>query len=321
MPGFAEATGGAVSGGEPAIIRLDGFEKRYGTFQAVRPTDLEVTRGESFALLGPNGGGKTTIIRALVALHRPSGGRVLVDGIDVARSPDRVKALISYVPQRVTMPELLTPREILGLFARLRGVPEERIDEVLEEFALADSGDRRVAEFSGGMVQRLGLAVALLEEVSILVLDEPSVNLDPLGIEVLRGVLDRMKRHGATIVFSSHLLHHAMQMADRVGLLVEGELVSVEEVPVFQAAVSRQAVVRVVLTNVSEAIMSAARAAGAEFADSNGRDLRFSAQPDRRLEVIRAIERAGGTIEEFHTEVPDWEALMRVRFANGADRT
>jgi ABC-type multidrug transport system ATPase subunit len=307
--------------GKPSIIRLENFEKRYGTFQAVKPIDLEVTRGESFALLGPNGGGKTTIIRALVGLHRPSGGRVLVDSIDVARSPDQVKGLMSYVPQRVTMPELLTPREVLGLFARLRDVPVDRIDQVLGEFALLESADRRVAEFSGGMVQRLGLAVALLEEVAILVLDEPTVNLDPLGIEVLHGLLDRMKSNGATIVFSSHLLHHAMRMADRVGLLVEGELVRVEEVPVFQTAVMRQTAVRVVLTNTSEAIRSAARNAGAELADSNGRHLRFTAQPEHRLEVIRAIERAGATIEEFHTEVPDWDALLRGHFANGGDRS
>jgi ABC-type multidrug transport system ATPase subunit len=217
------------------------------------------------------------------------------------------------------MPELLTARDILGLFARLRGLTATRVDQVLEEFALGDSADRRVAEFSGGMVQRLGLAVALLDEVSILVLDEPTVNLDPLGSEVLRDVLDRMKRNGTTIVFSSHLLHNAMRMADRVGLLVEGELVAVEEVPVFRAAVTRQTAVTVVLTKVSDDIVAAARGAGAVLADSNGRLLRFTAPPEQRLDVIRAIERAGGTVEEFHTEAPDWDVLMRGHFSNGGD--
>jgi ABC-type multidrug transport system ATPase subunit len=300
-----------------AMIRLERFEKRYGRHRAVKPIDLEVARGETFVLLGPNGSGKTTIIRAVVGLHRPTDGRVLVDGIDVARSPDLVKKRISYVPQRVTMPDPLTAREVLSLFARLKGVREGRIDRVLEEFALVDDADRRVGEFSGGMVQRLGLAVALLEEAPLLVLDEPTVNLDPPGIERLRKLLDRMRQRGATIVFSSHLLHTAMRLADRVGVLVEGELVRLEDVPVFHAEVTRQTAVRVVLTNASDVILEAARRAGAEVADCNGRQIRFTALPERRLEVIRAIERAGGTVEEFHTEVPDWEALMRGHFSNG----
>ncbi|MFQ5653515.1 MAG: ABC transporter ATP-binding protein [Planctomycetota bacterium] len=301
------------------MILLERFEKRYGKTRAVQPLDLAIEEGESFALLGPNGSGKTTILRAIVGLHAPTSGRVLVGGIDVARAPDRVKELLAYVPQRVTMPEMLSAREVLGLFARLKGAPEGRVDEMLERFALAESADRRILELSGGMLQRLGLAAAFLREVPLYVLDEPTVNLDPLGIERLRELLSALRHRGRTIVFSSHLLLNTMQLADRVAVLVEGQLATLEEVPAFRDAVSRRTTVRMVLRRTTDSMIEAARDAGAEVSDRNGNQISFRADPPRRLEVIRAIELAGGTIEEFHTEAPDWEALIRRHF-DGSDR-
>jgi ABC-type multidrug transport system ATPase subunit len=302
------------------MVRLERFEKRYGKFQAVKPLDLSVRRGESFAFLGPNGSGKTTIIRALVGLHAPSAGRVWIDGFDVVRSPQEVKQRLSYVPQRVSMPDMLTAREVVTLFAALRRAAPARVDEALELFALDDVADRRVFELSGGMVQRLGLAVAFVGDVPLLVLDEPTLNLDLLGVERLQHLLAELKQKGTTIVFSSHLLRHAMQLADRVAVLVEGELVNVAEMSVFHAAVTSQTLVHVSLGNSDDAVIAAARAAGADLASRNGHRVAFRAEPERRLEVIRAMEQAGGKIEEFHTEAPDWEDLIRRQFdAKGED--
>jgi ABC-type multidrug transport system ATPase subunit len=301
------------------MVRLERFEKRYGKVPAVRPLDLEVKRGESFALLGPNGSGKTTIIRALVGLHRPSAGRILVDGLDVVRSPNRVKERLSYAPQRVTMPEMLTAREVVTMFGRLKGVPDERGEEVLDLFALTDAADRRTREFSGGMLQRLGLAVAFLKEVPLFVLDEPTVNLDLLGVDRLRRLLGELSRKGTTVVFSSHIVQSAMQLADRVAVLVEGSLVKLEEAPVFRAAVTRRTTVRVVLDRVDDGVLEAVRGAGADTSSRNGRQMFFTALPERRLEIIRAIEAAGVTIEEVHTEAPEWEDLVREHFGAGEE--
>jgi ABC-type multidrug transport system ATPase subunit len=295
------------------MIKLERFEKRYGKLQAVSPLDLEIPRGESFALLGPNGGGKTTVLRAIVGLHAPTAGRVLVDGVDVARSPDRAKARLAFVPQGVSLPGMLTAREVLTLFARLKRVPLERVGRLLDEFALADSAERRTAEFSGGMLQRLGLAVAFLREADALVLDEPTVNLDPAGILKLNELLRERKTKGTTIVFSSHLLRNAMELADRVGILVAGRMVEPEEVPAFQEVVTRKTRVRVVLSHLTDDMIAAARDAGGEISGRNGREVSFTALPKRRLHVIRAIEQAGGAIEEFHTDAPDWNALIQER--------
>jgi len=293
------------------MVRLERFEKRYGKLQAVWPLDLEVTRGESFALLGPNGGGKTSVLRALVGLHDASAGRVLIGGVDMARSPDEAKARLSFVPQRVSLPGMLTAREILTLFARLKKAPLDRVGEVLEEFGLGDSADRRVAEFSGGMLQRLGLAIGFLREVDLLVLDEPTVNLDPPGILKLNQLLHDLKAKGTTIVFSSHLLRNAMELADRVGVLVDGRMVEPEEVPVFHDAVTRKTTVRVILSHLTDEMIAAVREAGGDVSGYNGREVSFTALPRNRLQVIRAIEQAGGAIEEFHTDAPDWEALIQ----------
>ena len=293
------------------MIRLERFEKRYGKLQAVWPLDLEIARGESFALLGPNGGGKTSVLRALVGLHAPSAGRVFVGGVDMDRSPDQAKARLSFVPQRVSLPGMLTAREILTLFARLKRAPLERVGAVLEEFGLGDSADRRTAEFSGGMLQRLGLAIGFLRDVDLLVLDEPTVNLDPPGILKLNQLLHELKGKGTTIVFSSHLLRNAMELADRVGILVAGRMVEPEEVPVFHEAVTRKTTVRVVLSHLTDDMLAAVRAAGGDVSGHNGREVKFTALPQKRLLVIRAIEQAGGAIEEFHTDAPDWEALIQ----------
>lgn len=304
-----------MSGGGD-MVRFERFEKWYGKIHAVKPLDLSIAAGESFGLLGPNGGGKSTVIRALVGLHYPSGGRVLIDGEDIARFPTRARRNISYMPQRVTMPDLLTAREIVSVFARLRGATEKREREVLDLFGLKEDADRFTREYSGGMQQRLGLAVAFLKEVPLFVLDEPTLNLDPLGIEHLRTLVQKLRNNGATVVFSSHNIQDAIQLADRVAVLVEGELVKLENVPQFRNVVTRETMVRLVLAEVTDGIVVAARDAGANLSERDGNELSFQAPPDRRLEVVRAIERSGGTIVEFHTEAPDWEALVR-RHLNG----
>jgi ABC-2 type transport system ATP-binding protein len=306
------------SANEP-IVRFEAFSKGFGSLEAVKPLDLEIAKSESFAFLGPNGGGKTTVLRALVGLHSPTSGRVLVHGLDVAKEPDRVRNLLAYVPQRVNMPDVLTAREVLVLFAGLREVPEERVDEVLDLLALSDDADRRVGEYSGGMLQRLGLAAALLEEVPLLVLDEPTLNLDPQGIESLHRALAGLKERGTAIIFSSHSIHSAVRLADRIGVLVDGELVTLEPVAAFQAEVTRQTTVRVVLDRIDDAIVQAAKEAGAEVRECNTTHVSFRALPEKRLDVIRAIENAGGTIEEFHTEAPGWESLVHNHFNGGGD--
>ncbi|MDH4069060.1 MAG: ABC transporter ATP-binding protein [Ignavibacteria bacterium] len=212
------------------MIRVEKLTKKFGKVNAVAGVTFSVKEGEAFAFLGPNGSGKTTTMKTIVGLNVPSDGSVMVGGLDVRRFPRETRRLISYLPQRVIFPERQTAREVLHFYAGIRKAPRQRADEVMEEFRFSQIAERPVGEFSGGMIQRLGLAVASLADAPVLLLDEPTANLDPHGVKRFREFVLRQKERGKTILFSTHLLPEAEQLADRVGIFVGGELVSEESV-------------------------------------------------------------------------------------------
>ncbi len=295
------------------MIRLEQLEKHYGDLCAVHATDLEVRAGEIFVLLGSNGSGKSTILRAICGLHAPTSGRVLVDGLDVATDGLEVRRRLAYLPQRLTLPGLLTGREVLELYAGLGGAEPGQIDAVLAELDLAADADRPTGEYSGGMMQRLGLAITYLRDVGLLLLDEPTLNLDPGGTERFHEWLRGKNAAGVTVLFTSHILHEALHLADRVGVMAGGRLVQVEEVGAFRDRVLGATRVRVVLDRLDDGIVAAAQQAGATGATITETSYAFKAPPEKRWKVIRAIERAGAQIEGLHTEAPGWEALAASR--------
>ncbi|MEK6755720.1 MAG: ABC transporter ATP-binding protein [Bacteroidota bacterium] len=212
------------------MIQVDHLTKRFGKFTAVNDISFEVQRGEVFALLGPNGSGKTTTMKSVVGLNVPTLGRVVVNGIDVLRKPKEAKQFVSYLPQRVVFPESLTAREVLRFYGRIRKLTTERADEALARARFNGFSDKLVSEFSGGMIQRLGLAVVTMPDAPILLLDEPTANLDPHGVKRFREFVLEQRQRGKTIVFSTHLLDEAEQLADRVGIFVSGKLVALESI-------------------------------------------------------------------------------------------
>jgi ABC-type multidrug transport system ATPase subunit len=209
-----------------SIIRVDRFTKRYGHFTAVDNVSFEIQKGEVFAFLGPNGSGKTTTMKAIVGLNIPTAGTILINGIDINRHPKEAKRYISYLPQRVVFPEHLTAREVMRFYGSIRKLSREAADQALANAHFNGFSDKLVSEFSGGMVQRLGLAVVSMPDTEILLLDEPTANLDPQGVKRFRDFLLDQKRRGKTVVFSTHLLPEVEQLADRVGIFVGGKLVA-----------------------------------------------------------------------------------------------
>lgn len=296
------------------FVQLINFEKWYGKLQAVKPLNLSMSKGETFALLGPNGSGKSTIIRSLAGLHFPNRGRILIDGKDYQKLTLAARQKISFMPQRITMPEYLTAREIITLFAKLRKVDLAKVDEMIDFVKLENSADRYTGEYSGGMLQRVGLAVAFLADVDIYVLDEPTLNLDVLGIQSFRELVQKLKNNGKTIIFSSHILEDAVQLADRVGILVEGRLAKIESVPTFKNDIARETRVRIKLATALDNLQEIFGHINAHYTSENGRTITFKAEPKDRLSVIRAIEKAGGIVEEFHTDLPNWDVLLHHHF-------
>ena len=212
------------------MIQVEHFTKRYGNFTAVEDISFEVKRGEVFAFLGPNGSGKTTTMKTMVGLNVPTTGRILINGFDVHKQPKAAKRFVSYLPQRVVFPENLTAREVMRFYDRVRQLPKALADEALARANFNGFSDKAVSEFSGGMVQRLGLAVASMPEAPILLLDEPTANLDPQGVKRFREFILEQKQNGKTIIFSTHLLTEAEQLADRVGIFVGGKLAAQEAI-------------------------------------------------------------------------------------------
>ena len=213
-------------------IRVQNLAKKFGNFTALDGISFTVTAGETLALLGPNGSGKTTALKCLVGLTIPTSGKISIGNHDLASQAREAKSLLSYLPQRVAFHDQLTAREVLQFHCRLRRLPEQRIDETFAtpSFHFNGFSDKAVGQFSGGMLQRLGLAVACLPNAPILVLDEPTSSLDPRGALQFREFLASLKREGKTIVFSSHTLNEVVQLADRVAILVEGRLVALQPV-------------------------------------------------------------------------------------------
>ncbi|MGI0052893.1 MAG: ABC transporter ATP-binding protein [Thermoplasmata archaeon] len=213
----------------PEAVEVVGLTRHFGEVRALEEVDFSVAPGETFALLGPNGAGKSTAIRILVTLGLPTSGRASVFGHDVVRSPSTVRALIGYLPQQLSAEGALTGRENVWLFARLHGVPrrerEARIEDVLRLMRLLPAADRSVSTYSGGMVRRLELAQALVHRPRLLILDEPTVGLDPLARgdfwERLREI---RSAYGTTVLVTTHYLEEAEEHADRVAFLHLGRL-------------------------------------------------------------------------------------------------
>jgi len=208
------------------MLSLSGVTKSYGNRRVLGGIDLEVTPGDSVALIGANGCGKTTTLRCIVGLARPDGGRITVGGLDVARGGARSRERIGYLPQRPAFPPTLTVRETLTVVARLRRLGPAAVDREIEGCGLAALADRSVGELSGGERQRLGLAVALLPEADLYLFDEPSANLDPYASRLLFQRARQLKRDGHALLFTTHIPADIRHLATRVALLRNGRIES-----------------------------------------------------------------------------------------------
>jgi len=208
------------------MIVYENFTKRFEKLVAVSGLELQVREGETLALIGPNGSGKTTTLKAALGLVRPSGGRVRVAGADVVTEGRAARACLGYLPQRLSFPEGCTAGEVMRLYARLRGADPAETEVLLERVGLLDAADRAADGFSGGMRQRLGLAIALLGRPRALVLDEPTAALDPSGSLLVRDLVESIRAEGTTVLLSSHDLAEVEALADRVAVFIAGRLVA-----------------------------------------------------------------------------------------------
>ena len=215
-------------------IKADGLTKKFGKFIAVDNLDLAVEEGDSFSFLGPNGAGKTTTMKMLIGLLRPTKGTVRIWGHDIFAEGKEVKKSFGFVPDFYSFYNSLTAFENLEFFAALSEIPKikrkKRIFELLEFFGLAERANSKVGDFSHGMKQRLVIAQALLPHPKLLVLDEPTLGLDPRGQFEIRELIRKISREGVTTFISSHLLFEVEDMCNKVGIINSGILIKVDSI-------------------------------------------------------------------------------------------
>jgi len=212
------------------IIKTVGLNKTYGDLRVLKSLDLEVPEHSIFGFLGPNGAGKTTTMKILLGLSTPTAGRAEIFGRDVQQDGLVIRSRLGYLPQHPTFPAYMTAREVLAFTGRFffqndgRALPS-RIEEMLELVGLEDKADRKVAGFSGGERQRLGIAQAQIHHPELLILDEPAAALDPLGRHDVLSIMEKLRTR-ATIFYSTHILDDVQQVSDTVAILDRGELVA-----------------------------------------------------------------------------------------------
>lgn len=203
------------------ILETKQLSKRFKRQQAVEGVSLHIPEGAVYGLLGPNGAGKTTTLKMVTGLLRPTGGEIRIGGQPWSRKH------LSLIGSLIEAPALygnLTAKENLKVHTKLLKLPEQRIDEVLRTVDLVNTGSKRASQFSLGMKQRLGIAIALLNHPELLILDEPTNGLDPLGIQELRELIRSFPAKGITVILSSHILSEVEQIADHIGIISGGKL-------------------------------------------------------------------------------------------------
>ncbi len=239
MASSSEAT--ASTGGK-VPIRASGLTKRYGDTAVVDDVDLNVPQGAVYGFLGPNGAGKTTTMRMLTTLTRPTAGEAAIMGSPVT-DRDSVRAVIGYLPEEPPVFDELTGLEQLEYFARLRDIPtpdaNDRIDAWLDRFDLADDAGKRIADYSKGMRQKIGLIQALLHDPEVVFLDEPTSGLDPRAARTVIDAIAETTERGHTVFLSTHILSVVEELADVVGVLDEGRLVAEGSPTELSATVER----------------------------------------------------------------------------------
>jgi ABC-2 type transport system ATP-binding protein len=234
-----------------AGVVFQGVTKTYGPFRALDDVSFEIREGEVFGYIGPNGAGKTTTMKILAGLLSDFQGEVQINGCKMPTQKDEIHKWLGYLPQNVAFQDWRTVNHALTTFGKLSGMTnediEKRIVELLDLLALSDVRHKKIVQLSGGMIQKVGLAQALLHNPKLLVLDEPLGGLDPLSRHQFKEIVLNLSRHGTTVFFSSHILSDVQDVADRIGILSHGKVKQIGTLNELKARSANKRTIEVLL--------------------------------------------------------------------------
>jgi ABC-2 type transport system ATP-binding protein len=307
--------------GDEVVLEVEGFRKTFhiGFFrkrvEAVKGISFSVTKGEIFGLLGPNGAGKTTTIKAILRLIFPTEGEIRLFG---RAAEDREAAMrVGYMPENPYVYQYLKPLEFLDLCGRLVGIPKAdrriRSEEMIDKVGLRHAADRPIGKFSKGMMQRIGLAQALLHDPELLILDEPMSGLDPIGRKEVRDLLIEQREHGKTLLFTSHILSDVELLCDRVVIMQRGEITSEGQVHDLLETAGHRVEIR--LSRASQALKDSLASRGTIVDDGSGR-VTLRVEGHKAVdEVLRISGAAGARLDAM---IPERQTLEKLFLDNAS---
>lgn len=212
------------------IIQIKGVKKAYKEVEVLKGVDFEVEQGSIFALLGSNGAGKTTLIKIMATLQKADTGSIVIDGLDINRSPGGIRGFISLTGQFAAIDEILTGRENLQMIAKLKHLknPNQVVDDMIRRFNMSEAADRRVGTYSGGMKRRIDIAMSLVGNPKIIFLDEPTTGLDPEARCEVWKIVKELSTAGTTVFLTTQYLEEAEQLADKIAILHGGKIIALD---------------------------------------------------------------------------------------------
>jgi len=295
--------------GRTPVVGLERVAKRYGRFAALQEVSLDIAPGEVIGLLGHNGAGKTTLMKLILGLSAPSAGRVRVFGLDPnGKQAHALRPRLGYLPESIAFYDALSGREVLDYFARLKGVGKRERETLLERVGLAEAAGRRVKTYSKGMRQRLGLAQALLGRPELLLLDEPTVGLDPMATRDFYATIDELRGEGHTVILSSHILTGIEQHITRAVILGRGRLLVQGPLESLWRSAGLSFKVRVRGRWSDESWLDTLPAPIDELRRINGSQIEFAVSHEDKLAVVRAVL-ARPEVQDLELAPPGLEAL------------
>ena len=293
-----------------AAIELSGLTKHYGDVTALEGVDLAVEEGEIFGFLGPNGAGKSTTIDILLDFVRPTSGSATVLGLDAQRQSKKIRQRTGVLPEGYQVYGRLTGRQHVEFVVESKGVDDDP-DTLLDRVGISDAADRKAGGYSKGMKQRLTLAMALVGDPDLLILDEPSTGLDPGGAREIREIVRAERDRGATVFFSSHILEQVESVCDRVGILRAGELVAVDTIEGLRSGTADEATLRVELASpTDDAVTLVRELGGVSSAELRNGRLIVTVSDGSKTRVLSALEDSGHRVTDFETEETSLEDIF-----------
>lgn len=293
-----------------AAIELEGVHKTFGNVVALDGLDLTVQSGEIFGFLGPNGAGKSTTINIILDFVRADRGTITVLGQNAHKDSQAIRQRTGVLPEGFGVYDRLTAREHVSFAIDSKNANSDP-DQLLERVGLSDDSDRKAGGFSTGMKQRLSLAMALVGNPELLILDEPSTGLDPIGAREFQEIVRAEASNGTTVFFSSHILGQVEAVCDRVGILRDGELVAVDSIEGLREAVGSGSKLRIDVDTVPKDIDTVLQAVdGVQTVDVTSSTITVSCDDSVKTQVVSTIESEGATVTDFSTEEQSLDELF-----------